>query len=148
MIPLARTKPIEQKKNKKLTRTTLVRLCVCVRMCLILCVCVLLSSLPDIVPTFYFVSFFSRLAATDGKVLKIIHNYGHGGAGVTLAFGCARDVLALVEREICAVGGTTSNNNNSNDNNNDSHSSDVARRTGNVKLCADEHGKVNFKSKL
>ena len=27
---------------------------------------------------------------------KIIHNYGHGGSGYTLAFGCAADVCALV----------------------------------------------------
>ena len=31
-----------------------------------------------------------------GKLL--IHNYGHGGAGVTLSWGCAADVLGLVER--------------------------------------------------
>jgi D-amino-acid oxidase len=29
---------------------------------------------------------------------KIIHNYGHGGAGVTLAWGCAQDVAALVAK--------------------------------------------------
>lgn len=28
---------------------------------------------------------------------KIIHNYGHGGSGFTLAFGCAEDVLKLAE---------------------------------------------------
>lgn len=32
---------------------------------------------------------------TDGR--RVVHDYGHGGAGVTLAYGCALDVLALVE---------------------------------------------------
>jgi len=31
----------------------------------------------------------------DGRV---VHNYGHGGAGFTLCHGCALDVVALVER--------------------------------------------------
>ena len=31
-----------------------------------------------------------------GKLL--IHNYGHGGAGVTLSWGCAAEVLGLIER--------------------------------------------------
>ncbi len=28
---------------------------------------------------------------------QIIHNYGHGGSGFTLAFGCAKEVLNLIE---------------------------------------------------
>jgi D-amino-acid oxidase len=26
----------------------------------------------------------------------VVHDYGHGGAGVTLSYGCAEDVVALV----------------------------------------------------
>lgn len=33
-----------------------------------------------------------------GKAL-CVHNYGHGGNGVTLSWGCARDVVRLVARE-------------------------------------------------
>lgn len=31
----------------------------------------------------------------DGR--RVVHDYGHGGAGVTLAYGCALDVVALVD---------------------------------------------------
>jgi D-amino-acid oxidase len=27
---------------------------------------------------------------------RVIHNYGHGGAGFTLCFGCAQDVAKLI----------------------------------------------------
>jgi D-amino-acid oxidase len=35
--------------------------------------------------------------ATDGSSRRLlVHNYGHGGAGVTLSWGCARAVASLV----------------------------------------------------
>lgn len=34
---------------------------------------------------------------TDGSMSRIIHSYGQGGAGFTLSFGCAGDVLGLLE---------------------------------------------------
>jgi D-amino-acid oxidase len=37
----------------------------------------------------------------DGSLSRVIHSYGQGGSGFTLSFGCAGDVLALVE-EVCS----------------------------------------------
>lgn len=35
-----------------------------------------------------------------GKVLPIIHNYGHGGSGVCLSWGCATEVCDIVQKII------------------------------------------------
>lgn len=38
---------------------------------------------------------------TYGKiVLKIIHNYGHCGNGVTLSVGCAKEVVELLKTSL------------------------------------------------
>ena len=39
-----------------------------------------------------------RLEADDVAGTRVVHCYGHGGAGVTLSWGCADEVAALVSR--------------------------------------------------
>ncbi|KYQ57086.1 D-aspartate oxidase [Trachymyrmex zeteki] len=37
------------------------------------------------------------LSSSMGKEFKVIHNYGHGGSGVTLCWGCAMDVVEMIK---------------------------------------------------
>jgi D-amino-acid oxidase len=39
-----------------------------------------------------------RLERENREQGVVIHNYGHGGAGVTLSWGCAEEVLELTEK--------------------------------------------------
>ncbi|KAL4782189.1 FAD dependent oxidoreductase [Aspergillus varians] len=41
-----------------------------------------------------------RVHGETGKPSRIVHSYGHGGAGWSLSFGCASDVLKLVEEAL------------------------------------------------
>jgi hypothetical protein len=34
---------------------------------------------------------------------RIVHSYGHGGAGWSLSFGCASDVVLLVEEALAGI---------------------------------------------
>ena len=39
-----------------------------------------------------------RAHKRTGGLSRIVHSYGQGGAGFSLSFGCAADVLELVEK--------------------------------------------------
>ncbi|MGS2615472.1 FAD-dependent oxidoreductase [Micromonospora sp. LZ34] len=43
-----------------------------------------------------------RLDAETASGKLIVHNYGHGGAGITLSWGCAAKVKEIVQRRIAA----------------------------------------------
>lgn len=38
-----------------------------------------------------------ELLGNGGKVVPVVHNYGHGGSGVTLSMGCAEEVAQMVQ---------------------------------------------------
>lgn len=39
----------------------------------------------------------------DGKELKVIHNYGHGGSGYTLFYGCSLEVLEILKKDLASA---------------------------------------------
>ena len=41
-----------------------------------------------------------RLKTAEGREVPLVHNYGHGGWGVTLAWGTALDALGLVRQSL------------------------------------------------
>lgn len=41
-----------------------------------------------------------ELVALQGRRVPVVHNYGHGGWGVTLAWGCGLDALGLVRQSL------------------------------------------------
>ena len=44
-------------------------------------------------------------AERPGPGRLLVHDYGHGGSGVTLSWGCAEDVAALIRAERAAAAG-------------------------------------------
>ena len=42
----------------------------------------------------------------DGSLSRIVHSYGQGGSGFTLSFGCAGDVVGLIEEVEAGVAPT------------------------------------------
>ena len=38
------------------------------------------------------------MADGEAKQLAVVHNYGHGGSGITLHWGCAAHVVQLVKQ--------------------------------------------------
>ena len=40
-----------------------------------------------------------EIIKTNYGPLKIIHNYGHGGSGITLSWGCANEIVAIITED-------------------------------------------------
>lgn len=56
----------------------------------------------------YYITVQVVLSSGEVKRLAVVHNYGHGGSGVTLHWGCAADVVRLVQQHLGNSGSAAS----------------------------------------
>ena len=52
----------------------------------------------------------AKVRADKSTELKLVHNYGHGGSGWTLAVGCARTAVDLLENLMAGTSANDVNN--------------------------------------
>lgn len=41
-----------------------------------------------------------KLQKMGGRLVKVLHNYGHGGSGITLCIGCANEAVEIIQHAL------------------------------------------------